>query len=60
MSLRERVAPRWIGVVSLLSVLGVLGLSGAGAVTGFPGMVAPLWLTITFAGIALRPHPIGR
>jgi len=60
LSLRERVLPRWIGVVSLLPVLGVLGMSGAGAVAGFPGIVGPLWLTITFAGLALSRRPIGR
>ena len=53
LGLRERAVPRWIGVVSVLPVLGVLVASLGAGVAGFPGMVGPLWMIVTFAGLAL-------
>jgi hypothetical protein len=59
LGLRERVVPRWIGWISLIPVLAVLGMSLGGAIAGFPGMVAPLWMVVTFGGLALRRTTTG-
>jgi len=54
MSLRERVLPLWIGVVSCLPVLAVVGFTGLTGLPGFPGVVSPIWMAIAFAGIGLH------
>ena len=53
LGLRERGVPRWIGVVSALPVVVVLIASLGAGVAGFPGIVGPLWMIVTFAGLAL-------
>jgi hypothetical protein len=50
----QRVVPRWIGFVSVLPVLAVLAASLGGGVAGFPGIVGPLWMIVTFGALALR------
>jgi hypothetical protein len=60
LGVRQRVVPRWIGYVSVLPVLAVL-VNGVGlGVAGFPGMVGPLWMIVTFGALALRRTPAGR
>jgi uncharacterized membrane protein YhaH (DUF805 family) len=54
LGLRDRVVPRWVGLISLIPVLAVLGMSLGGAIAGFPGVVGPLWMVIAFGGIALQ------
>jgi hypothetical protein len=57
---RQRIVPRWIGYVSVLPVLAVL-VNGVGlGVAGFPGMVGPLWMIVTFAALALRRTAAGQ
>jgi hypothetical protein len=54
LGLKERAVPRWIGFVSVIPVLGVLAMGLGVGVAGFPGMVGPLWLIVTFGALALR------
>jgi hypothetical protein len=54
LGLKARAVPRWIGVVSVIPVLGVLAMGLGVGVAGFPGMVGPLWLIVTFGALALR------
>jgi hypothetical protein len=54
LGLKERAVPRWIGFVSVIPVLGVLAMGLGVGVAGFPGMVGPLWMIVTFAALALR------
>ena len=58
LGLRERAVPRWIGVVSALPVVAVLVASLGAGVAGFPGIVGPLWMIVTFAGLALSRTPV--
>ncbi|CAN5755227.1 hypothetical protein BH23CHL2_BH23CHL2_34520 [soil metagenome] len=53
-SLRERVLPIWIGVVSLVSVLPPLALLVLTGHSGFPGVISPLWMVVIGIGLALR------
>jgi hypothetical protein len=60
LGVRQRIVPRWIGYVSVLPVLAVL-VNGVGlGVAGFPGMVGPLWMIVTFAALALRRTAAGQ
>ena len=59
MSLKERVLPLWIGIWSLVPVLAVVGFTGGTGLPGFPGVVSPIWMVVTFAGLALtRLQPV--
>jgi hypothetical protein len=60
LGLKERAVPRWIGFVSVIPVLGVLAMGLGVGVAGFPGMVGPLWLIVTFGALALRRTTGGR
>ena len=60
LGVRERAVPRWIGFVSVLPVLAVPANSLGAGVAGFPGMVGPLWMVVTFGALALRRKPAGR
>jgi hypothetical protein len=53
LSLRERVLPLWLGVLSALFVVIPLGVLVATGLPGFPGVVDPLWLVITGVGLAV-------
>ncbi len=54
LALRERAVPRWIGFVSIVPILAVFVYSLVFSVAGFPGVVGPLWMIVTFGGLALR------
>lgn len=57
LSFRSRVVPRWLGVVSVLSLLPpVVVMAGSGAVAG-AGFTAPLWLVVASLTVALRGLP---
>jgi hypothetical protein len=60
LGLKERAVPRWVGFVSVIPVLGVLAMALGVGVAGFPGMVGPLWLIVTFGALALRRTPGNR
>ena len=60
LGLKERAVPRWIGFVSVIPVLAVLAIGLGAGVAGFPGMVGPLWLIVTFGALALRRTTSGR
>lgn len=59
LSLRERRLPIWIGVVSLLLTLVPVAMLVVTGLSGFPGVVQPLWLIVVSIGLvlALRPTP---
>jgi len=54
LSLRERALPAWIGIVSLISVLPPLAMLILTGLSGFPGIISPLWVVIMGAGMTLR------
>lgn len=54
LGVKERAVPRWIGFVSIIPVLAVLVVGLGAGVAGFPGMVGPLWMIVTFGALALR------
>jgi hypothetical protein len=54
LSLRERALPAWIGIVSLISVLPPLALLVLTGLSGFPGVISPLWIVIMGVGMTLR------
>jgi hypothetical protein len=60
MAFRERTVSRWIGVVSLVPVLAVTGFAVATGLPGFPGVVSPLFMVITFTGLAFGKSTITR
>lgn len=53
-ALRDALLPRWIGVVSALAAVVPLAFLVITGLTGFPGVITPLWLVIVSAGLALR------
>lgn len=53
LSLREKVVPTWIGVVSAIGVLAPLAMLVMTGLPGFPGLVGPLWLVVTGIGLAV-------
>jgi hypothetical protein len=60
MGLRERTVSKWIGIVSVLPVLQTtLMLVGLG-VPGVPGLLAPIWLTVTGLGLYFGRSTITR
>jgi hypothetical protein len=54
LSLRDRLLPRWIGVVSALFALVPVAVLVATGLPGFPGVVDQAWLLIVSLGIVLR------
>lgn len=54
LGLREAMVPRWIGVFSALAFLAPVAFIAGTGLTGFPGVICPLWLAIVSAGQALR------
>jgi len=58
------VLPVWIGVWSCLPVLAVTVALLATGLPGFPGVVSPIWMIVTFGGlmfsrgIAVVRHPV--
>lgn len=61
LALREHQLPKWIGVVSLLLTIPPVGMLVATGLSGFAGMVQPLWLIVVGIGmaLALRRSPAG-
>jgi len=57
LGLREKVLPRWVGIVSALAFLAPLAFLALTGLTGFPGVITPLWLVIVSIGLALRRAP---
>lgn len=53
LSLKERLLPRWVGVVSIPFVLAPVAFMAATGLPGFPGVVDGLWLTVVSVGIAV-------
>ncbi len=52
LALKDRVLPLWIGFWSCLPVLAVMIALVATGLPGFPGVVSPIWMVVTFAGLA--------
>lgn len=53
LALKDRVLPLWIGIWSCLPVLAVIVAVVATGLPGFPGVVSPIWMIVTFTGLAL-------
>ncbi|MTV25384.1 hypothetical protein FTX61_08180 [Nitriliruptoraceae bacterium ZYF776] len=51
LALREKVLPRWLGVLAVPFLLAPVGFLAATGLPGFPGVVTPLFLVIS--GVAL-------
>lgn len=54
LAFRERLVARWIGGLAILAVLAPVGFLLVTGLTGFPGVVGPVWLMFAGAGMALR------
>ncbi|MFD7771289.1 hypothetical protein [Streptomyces sp. NPDC059787] len=52
MALRERTISRWIGWFSVVPVLAVVLFAGITGLPGFQGVVGPVWMLVTFLGLA--------
>jgi hypothetical protein len=57
LSLRDRLLPIWIGVVSALFALAPIGFLVATGLPGLLGVVDPLWLVIVSLGVAFSRRP---
>ena len=53
LALRERLLPRWLGWLSVPFTLAPIAFMATTGLPGFPGVVDPLWLTLTSAGLLL-------
>jgi hypothetical protein len=53
LSLRRRVVPLWIGIVSAIAVLPPLGVMLATGAVAIAGVVAPAWLLVASLGLAV-------
>ncbi len=60
MAFRDRTISRWIGVVALVPVLAVTAFTVGTGLPGFPGVVSPLFMVITFTGLAFGKSTITR
>jgi hypothetical protein len=60
MAFRERTISRWIGAAACVPVLAVTAFTVGTGLPGFPGVVSPLFLLITFAGLAFGKSTISR
>lgn len=54
LALRERLLPRWIGVVAGLALAAPIGFLLAFGFTGFSGIICPVALVVVGTGLALR------
>ena len=54
LALRERLIVRWVGALSVVAVVAPLGFLVATGLTGFAGVVTPLWLILASIGVARR------
>lgn len=48
---RDRVLPRWMGVVSVIMPLPGIGLAAAVSLPGFVGLTMPIWLVVISIGL---------
>ena len=48
---RNRVLPRWMGVVSVIACIPPIALGLGMALPGFPGLVMPIWLVVISIGM---------
>jgi hypothetical protein len=60
MAFRDRTVSRWIGAASVIPVLAVTAFTAGTGLPGFPGVVGPVFLVITFAGLAFGKSTITR
>lgn len=56
-SLVERRLPIWLGVVGVLAWLPPVGFLAVAGLTGFAGVVGPVWLVVTAVGLAVSRLP---
>ena len=54
LAFRERLVVRWVGAVSVVAALAPLAFLMATGLTGFAGVVTPLWLVLASIGVARR------
>lgn len=54
LAFRDRLVVRWVGALAVLAVAAPVGFLVATGLTGFPGVVGPVWLTLAGIGMALR------
>ena len=54
---RERLLPRWMGVVSVVLLLPGTLLAVFTALPGFVGLTMPIWLVVISIGMATSKHP---
>jgi hypothetical protein len=54
LALRDKVLPTWLGVVSGLVFLAPAGMLALTGLTGFAGLVGPVWLVIAGIGLTVR------
>ncbi len=52
LGLRYRLLPRWIGVFSVIAFVVPLAFLAITGLTGFAGVVGPLWLVVVSVGVA--------
>lgn len=61
LAFREKQLPRWIGAASVIAFVLPTAFLGITGLTGFAGVVGPLWLLVISVGIArLRSGPVAR
>jgi hypothetical protein len=54
---RDRLVPRWMGVVSVLLLLPPLAMAALTGLPGFVGFTLPIWLVVISVALALKPEP---
>jgi hypothetical protein len=54
LALRDKVLPTWLGVVSGLVFLAPAGMLALTGLTGFAGLVGPMWLVVAGIGLTVR------
>jgi hypothetical protein len=54
LAFRDRLVVRWVGALAALAVLAPVGFLLSTGLTGFPGVIGPVWLTLAGIGMALR------
>ena len=60
MAFRDRTVSRWIGAAACVPVLAVTAFTVGTGLPGFPGVISPLFLVITFTGLAFGKSTITR
>jgi len=63
LSLREKLVPTWMGLISVVAAAAPLAFLVATGLTGFAGVAGPLWLAVVSGGLVVRgekPAPAAR